>query len=137
MEESEMMKMQITENPGMCLVSSVLNGKNYLSWSRSIDVALGAKMKLSFISGKSLKPHEDADDYEQSIRNDCMVTSWILNSKSKDIVKSFLYVNSARELWVELEVHFGESNAPTLYQLQREIASISQGDLSVSAYLGN
>ncbi|KAK4382600.1 Retrovirus-related Pol polyprotein from transposon RE1 [Sesamum angolense] len=39
-----------------------------------------------------------------------MVTSWILNFNSKEIVESFLYVNSAGELWKELETHFGESN---------------------------
>ncbi|KAL0462716.1 UNVERIFIED_CONTAM: hypothetical protein Slati_0159200 [Sesamum latifolium] len=97
-DESEAMKLQISENPGMCLVSSLLNGKNYLSWSRSIRIALGAKMKLSFINGKSTKPEEDLDQYEQWVRNDCMVTSWILNSISKEIVESFLYINSAREL---------------------------------------
>ncbi|KAL0417015.1 UNVERIFIED_CONTAM: hypothetical protein Slati_3533400 [Sesamum latifolium] len=96
--------------------------------------SLGAKMKLGFINGKNQKPAEDSEDYEQWVRNDCMVTSWILNSISKEIVESFLYINSARELWIELEMHFGESNGPLIYQIQREIASVSQGNLSISAY---
>ncbi|KAL0341715.1 UNVERIFIED_CONTAM: hypothetical protein Scaly_1834100 [Sesamum calycinum] len=116
------MKLQASDNPGMSLVSSLLNGKNYLPWSRSIRIALGAKMKLGFINGKSQKPNEDSDEYEQWVRNDCMVTSWILNSISKEIVETFLYVNSARELWTELETHFGECNGPLVYQIQREIA---------------
>ncbi|KAK4392660.1 hypothetical protein Sango_2043800 [Sesamum angolense] len=60
MEESETMKLQASDNPGMSLVSSLLNGKNYLPWSRSIRIALGAKMKLGFINGKSKKPNEDS-----------------------------------------------------------------------------
>ncbi|KAL0371767.1 UNVERIFIED_CONTAM: hypothetical protein Scaly_0858300 [Sesamum calycinum] len=128
------MKLQISKNPGMCLVSSLLNGKNYLSWSRSMRIASGAKMKLSFINGKSINPEEVSDECEQWVRTDCMVTSWILNSISKEIVESFLYINSARELWMELEAYFGESNKPMIYQIQREIASVSQGNLSVSEY---
>ncbi|KAL0441230.1 UNVERIFIED_CONTAM: hypothetical protein Sradi_0061900 [Sesamum radiatum] len=134
MEELETMKLQASDNPGMSLVSSLLNGKNYLPWSRSIRIALGAKMKLGFINGKSQKPNEDSDEYEQWVRNDCMVTSWILNSISKEIVETFLYVNSARELWTELETHFGESNGPLEYQIQREIAFASQENLSISTY---
>ncbi|KAL0327807.1 UNVERIFIED_CONTAM: hypothetical protein Sangu_1858700 [Sesamum angustifolium] len=59
------MKLQISKNPGMCLVSSLLNGKNYLSWSRSMRIASGAKMKMSFINGKSINPKEDLDECEQ------------------------------------------------------------------------
>ncbi|KAL0302702.1 UNVERIFIED_CONTAM: hypothetical protein Scaly_3023800 [Sesamum calycinum] len=67
-------------------------------------------------------------------RANSMVISWILNSISKDIVESFLYINTARDLWVELESRFEVSNGPMIYQLQREIASAAQGTLSVSAY---
>lgn len=40
-------------------------------------------------------------------------------------------------MWLELEEHFGESNGPLIYQLQRQIASISQGDSSLSKYYTN
>ncbi|KAK4386184.1 hypothetical protein Sango_2489000 [Sesamum angolense] len=63
-----------------------------------------------------------------------MVVSWILNSISKDIAEAFLYATSARDLWLELESRFGESNGPLLYQIQREIASISQENMSVAVY---
>ncbi|KAL0461871.1 UNVERIFIED_CONTAM: Retrovirus-related Pol polyprotein from transposon RE2 [Sesamum latifolium] len=63
-----------------------------------------------------------------------MVTSWILNSISKKIVESFLYTSTTRELWVELETRFGQSNGPMVYQLKREMASLSQGLMSVSTY---
>lgn len=63
-----------------------------------------------------------------------MVTSWLLNSISKDLVKAFIYATSARELWNELEQRFGECNGPMLYQIEREITSISQGNLSIVNY---
>ncbi|XP_031287087.1 uncharacterized protein LOC116145785 [Pistacia vera] len=63
-----------------------------------------------------------------------MVTSWILNSNSKEIVEAFLYTTSARELWKELEERFGERNGPLLYQIQREISSLAQGNMPVVQY---
>ncbi|KAL0325488.1 UNVERIFIED_CONTAM: hypothetical protein Sradi_5118100 [Sesamum radiatum] len=112
----------------MVLVSTPLNGRNYMAWSRAMRIALGAKMKLGFITGKCVRPDENSDDFEKWMRVDCMVTSWLLNSISKDIVDAFLYTASAHDLWTELEQRFGECNGPLLYQIQREIASISQGN---------
>ncbi|KAL0311653.1 UNVERIFIED_CONTAM: hypothetical protein Scaly_2920200 [Sesamum calycinum] len=132
--DSENLKIQPSDNSGMGLVSNPLNGRNFLSWSRSIKIMLGAKMKLGFINGKIPKPAEDDEELEQWIRADCMVTSWLLNSISKDIVESYLYASIARELWEELEAIFRESNGPQIYQIRREIASVVQGNLSISAY---
>ena len=63
-----------------------------------------------------------------------MITSWILNSVSKDIVEAFLYTTSGKELWDEITEIFGESNGPLLYQIQIEISSILQGNDSVAKY---
>lgn len=99
----------------MQLVTSPLIGNNYLTWSRLIKIAVGAKVKLGFINRKCLKPEEDSPDFEHWILVDCMVTSWILNSTSKEIVDAFLYATSAGDLWLELEERFGESNGLRLY----------------------
>lgn len=63
-----------------------------------------------------------------------MVTSWIINSMSKEIADTFMYCASARKLWLELEEQFGESNGPHIYQVQRQIASIEQGSQTVVMY---
>lgn len=62
------------------------------------------------------------------------VTSWILNSTSKEIVEAFLYTDCVKDLWQELEERFGEYNGHILYQLQRDISSISQGNMPVVQY---
>lgn len=90
--------LQNSDHPGMNLISSVLTGNNYMTWSRSIKIALGSKKKLGFIDGRCKKPREDEANYDQWLKADCMVRSWILNSIAKDIVEAFLYVNIAKEL---------------------------------------
>lgn len=39
------------DNPVMTLVSQPLDGDNYISWSRSMMIALSAKNKLGFVNG--------------------------------------------------------------------------------------
>ena len=99
-----------------------------------MKIALIAKQKLGFVNGKLEQPDVNSKDYEQWLRVDSMVISWILNSISKDIVDAFLNVNSAKELWDEVAERFRECNGPLVYQIQREIASISRGITSVSQY---
>lgn len=90
--------------------------------------------KLGFIDGRCKQPEEKEPNYEQWLKVDCMVRSWILNSISKDIVETFLYVNTAKELWDELKERFGEINGPLLYQIQREISTVTQGGMAVAQY---
>ena len=123
-----------SDHPGMVLVTGPLTGSNYLTWSRSMKIALIAKQKLGFVNGKCVQPDMNSKEYEAWLRADSMVISWILNSISKDIVDAFLYTNTVKELWDELGERFGECNGPLIYQIQREIASISQGTMSVSQY---
>ncbi|KAL2235582.1 uncharacterized protein LOC110012136 [Sesamum indicum] len=118
----------------MSLVSAQFNGNNYLTWARSVKIALGAKQKLGYIDGSYVKPTEDKEAIERWQRNDYMVVSWILSSISKEIAEAFLYTNSAKDLWTNLETRFGESNGPLLYQIQREITSITQKNSTVAVY---
>lgn len=103
------------DNSSMILVSALLNGSNYLSWSRSMVLALHVKDKLGFINGKIKQPDLDSEEYEQWHKVDSMVISWILNAISKDLVEAFLYVTNSRELWTEISKRFGERNGPMLY----------------------
>ncbi|XP_075095496.1 uncharacterized protein LOC142173749 [Nicotiana tabacum] len=63
-----------------------------------------------------------------------MVTSWILNSLSKEIADSVEYANDAVELWKELEDRYEQTNGARLYQIQMEINDLYQGTLDITAY---
>lgn len=87
------------DHPGLVRVSSPLTGDNYLSWSRSMLIALRAKDKLGFIDGKCGKPEsESKKTLERWKQVDSMVASWILNAISKTIVEAFIYANSSKDL---------------------------------------
>lgn len=63
-----------------------------------------------------------------------MVTSWILNSLSPNLRDGLQYVNNAKELWEELEDCYDQTNGCKLYQIQKEINDLVQGNLDIIGY---
>ena len=62
-----------SDYPVMQLVSIPFNGLNFTSWSRSVTMALGAKLKLGFVNGMCTKPVDDDEALQRWIRADYMV----------------------------------------------------------------
>ncbi|KAL0340065.1 UNVERIFIED_CONTAM: hypothetical protein Sradi_4523300 [Sesamum radiatum] len=128
---------QVVDHQGMVMISAPLNGTNWLSWSRSVRIALERRDKLNFIDGTYMNPVEGSAELKQWRIIDLMVRTWILNTMSKEIVNAYLYAPSARSLWLELEARYGECDGPLLYRIQREISTMTQGNLNVKAYYTN
>ncbi|XP_060186369.1 uncharacterized protein LOC132615795 [Lycium barbarum] len=123
-----------SDSPGMCLVSSFFNGKGYGGWRRGVLIALSAKNKVGFIDGTITQPAVTDETFKSWTRCNNMVISWILNSLSKEIAETVLYSKTAKEIWTELEERFGQSNGPQLYQLQKEISELAQGNSDIAGY---
>ncbi|XP_075101976.1 uncharacterized protein LOC142177390 [Nicotiana tabacum] len=126
--------MHPSESTGFMLVLVDFDGTSYRSWRRGILRALSLKNKLGFITGKCKKPDPNSTTLDQWERCDDMVTLWILNSLSKDLADSLQYVNDARKLWQELEDRYDQTNGAKLYQLEKEINDLSQGNLDITGY---
>lgn len=118
----------------MSLVNSIFDGKGYPGWRRSVLIALSAKKKLGFINGTYKIPDLLTADHEKWVCCNDMVTSWLLNSLTKEIGDSVIYSKTAKELWDSLEHRFGKSNGAKLYHLQKEISGLVQGNSDVAGY---
>ncbi|KZV18776.1 hypothetical protein F511_15014 [Dorcoceras hygrometricum] len=122
------------DHPGLILVSNPLTGNNYNTWNRSMSTALTAKNKLPFIDGSQLRPKPDDLLYEAWVRCNSMVISWILNSVSREIADSLLYISTAYEIWNDLKERFCQSNAPRVFQIKRLLAELHQGAMDINSY---
>jgi len=80
-------------------------------------IALTAKNKLGYVDGSIVKLAPIASTYLPWIRCNTMVLSWILNSISKDIAASVIYLNTAQEIWLNLKERFSQKNGPRIYQI--------------------
>lgn len=54
----------------------------------------------------------------------------------EEIGTAFSLVESSKQLWDELSERYSRSNAPLLYQLERELGNIEQEEMSVIEYYG-
>lgn len=124
-----------SDNPGTILVSRVMTGDNYSTWSRAMRMALSAKNKLGFIDKTILKPDliESPDEFTRWQRCNDMDLSWMLNSVDPELANSVIYTDSA-EVWADLKERFSQSNAPRLYQIRRAISSLRQDQSSIPVY---
>ncbi|KAM1033353.1 hypothetical protein TB2_036345 [Malus domestica] len=125
-----------SDHPNLVLVSKKLNGDNYTTWARGMEISLSAKNKLGFINGDIAEPSssEDPDAHAAWRRCNDMILSWLLHSLEPDLAESVLFSTTAKAVWDDLRERFSQSNAPRIFQLNRDLATISQGTSSVSAY---
>ncbi|XP_061368044.1 uncharacterized protein LOC133311047 [Gastrolobium bilobum] len=98
------------ENPSQVLVSPVLNGRNYHSWSRSMTMALRSKNKLGFINNSVIIPDDDDPEYQAWKRCNTIVLGWIHRSISQTIAQSILWIENASDACSDLRDRFSQTN---------------------------
>ena len=98
--------------------------------------ALTAKNKIGFVNGSIKPPSETEQPTEFSLWKQCnsMILSWLTHSVELDLAKWVIQANTTHQVWEDLKDQFSQKNAPAIYQIQKSLASLSQSDMTVSAY---
>jgi hypothetical protein len=122
------------DNPGSMIVSHPFHGDNFITWRRSMMMALVAKNKFGFIDGSIVKPSANDPSLPSWVRCNNMLLSWLLNSVSKEIATNIIFYDNAADMWKDLHDRFNQSNGPRIFQLQKAVSVLHQGANSVSAY---
>ncbi|XP_040987707.1 uncharacterized protein LOC121235408 [Juglans microcarpa x Juglans regia] len=125
------------DNLAVLLVTYPLTADNYPTWSRAMRRTLRAKNKVGFVIGDIPRP-SDPDDplLEPWERYNDMVASWLQNSISASIKSSVVFVDDARDIWLDLQDRFYHQNGPHIFQLENNLANLLQEHNSISAYYG-
>ena len=126
------------ENPSLVLITQpLLGGENYAAWARAVRKALLTKNKLGFIDGTltlSSSLVSTPSNEQAWIRCDNMVGTWLTNSISPKLQSSIIYEDTALEIWNDLKNHFAQTNGPRVFNLQKDIAELHQGELSITDF---
>ncbi|XP_074310135.1 uncharacterized protein LOC141645851 [Silene latifolia] len=123
-----------SDQPFSHLVTPLFDGTDFLGWKQDVLMALASKNKDCFIDGTFTRPPKTDKKFHQWVRCDLMVMKWVLNSLNKSIRDNLKYVKSAQELWEELLERYGQANAVEIYQLRKDLGSVSQSNLSLVEY---
>lgn len=98
------------DHAGVQLVGVPLSGNNFYTWSRAMRRALGARNKLDFINGNFSEPSSDSPYYKAWLKADYMVSTWIINSMTKELANAFQYIDDSHRLWDEIQQRFDRSS---------------------------
>lgn len=117
------------------LIPVKLSGsENYGLWRRTMWIALQDKQKLGFVTGTCKNESFKTELHEDWEACNAIVLSWLVNTVSSDLLCVIVYASIAHLVWEDLRERFDKVNRVMIYQLHREIATISQGINYVSAY---
>ncbi|XP_060216756.1 uncharacterized protein LOC132644197 [Lycium barbarum] len=119
-----------SDYPGMVLITTPFNG----SWRRGMLISLSTKRKLGFINGTIIKPGKTDPTFEIWIMCNDMVIAWIRNSLDKEIVDTVMHTETASDSWKEIEKRYGQASGTKVFQIMKDISSISQGSSSIASY---
>ncbi|KAG7572108.1 Reverse transcriptase RNA-dependent DNA polymerase [Arabidopsis suecica] len=81
-----------------------------------------------------LKPDDGHRDAAAWSRVNDVVRSWLMNSVSKTIGQSVLYVKTAHGIWQKLLKIYKQNNVPRLYRIEQKLAGLRQGSLDVNSF---
>ncbi|XP_070020372.1 uncharacterized protein [Nicotiana sylvestris] len=127
--------LQPCDTPGSSLISIQLTGsENYALWSRSMKIGLIGKSKLGFVDGRCTKDKFDRSLHELWEKCNAIVLSWIMNAVSTELLSGIVYKSSAHKVWTDLKDKYDKVDEYCIFFMHKEIATLSQGISSVSAY---
>ena len=127
----------IIQSEGVFNIGITLNESNYDVWSQLIEMHIAEREKLSFIVGKTKLPLESEDGYERWYANNQKVKRWLLMSMNPEIMKQYLRVPTAREIWSALSKAFYDGgNELRVITPNQKAFSSKQGGKSLTEYYG-
>ncbi|KAL1214922.1 Retrovirus-related Pol polyprotein from transposon RE1 [Cardamine amara subsp. amara] len=117
----------------------ILNGENYLLWSRATKTNLygrGLWSQIEPVKGKKIQ-EGDEEALEKWMQKDQLVLSLIHSSLRDQIFESYSYCETAQELWETLKKMYGDiTNLSRVFEVKKELNSLTQEDQDFAKHFG-
>lgn len=97
-----------------------------------MKIAILGRNKLGFIDGTCKKESYGPNLTNLWERCNVIVLSWVMNCVSKELLGGIVYSNNAAAVWKDLCERYDKIDGSRIFQLHKEIATITQGTSSIS-----
>ena len=77
----------------------ILDESNYPLWSQIMEMRIGARNKIGFLTGASKKPAADDPKFGAWLTENHKVKSWLIDSMSPVLMQRFVRLPTAMEVW--------------------------------------
>ncbi|KAK8923657.1 hypothetical protein KSP39_PZI019078 [Platanthera zijinensis] len=117
------------------ITSIRLDDSNYLSWSRSITLALKSRRLFGYVTGQVPAPATSSPEWLTWDSENSLVMSWLTNSMQEALARNYLFLDTAADIWRRAEATYSRrGNAAQIFQLRRRISLLRQSDRPPSVY---
>jgi len=114
----------------------LLNETNYDMWSQIIEMHITEKERLSFIRGTQI-PAKKEEGYKKWYVDNKKVKRWLLMSMTPEIIKRYLRLPTAHDIWKALSKAFYDgTNELQVFALNKKVLSAKQKGRTLSVYYG-
>ena len=115
----------------------ILNDTNYDLWSQMLEMQITEKEKLSFIRDTLPPPKEKDEGYEMWYSDNQKVKRWLLMSISPKIMKRYIRLPTAGDIWKALSKAFYDAaDELQVFTLNQRAFSAKQNGRPLSIYYG-
>ncbi|KAH9716002.1 hypothetical protein KPL71_021292 [Citrus sinensis] len=135
--ESAPVVIQSVQSDGVFNAGIILIETNYDVWSQIMEMHLAEREKLSYICSYTKPSEESSKEYEKWYSENQKVKRWLLISMSPEIMKRYLRIPTAYEIWDALSKAFYDgSDELQVFTLNQKAFSIKQNGQPLSKFYG-
>ncbi|KAL3498583.1 hypothetical protein ACH5RR_041315 [Cinchona calisaya] len=126
----------VVQSEGIFNAGIILNESNYDVWSQLMEMHIAEREKLSYIRCKMKQPAESEDGYEKWYAENQKVKRWLLMFVTPEIMKRYLRLPTAHEIWSALSKAFydGRNELQVFAINQKAFTSKQNGKLLYEYY---
>ena len=113
----------------------ILDDTNFSLWSQLLEMRIGARNKLGFLTGTSVKPTTNEKAIETWMTDNNRVKSWLIDSMTPTLMRRFIRLKTAAEIWSGVSKTFYDGTDETqLFELNRKSFNTRQNGRPLPTY---
>ncbi|CAN0870173.1 Retrovirus-related Pol polyprotein from transposon TNT 1-94 [Linum grandiflorum] len=117
------------------LTTHKLDGKNYLKWSKTVEMGIAARSRGGYLTGATKRPEATDPLYQNWYDNDALVRTWLIHSMKPNIGENYLLHSSAKAIWDAAKTTYSTvDNTSALFRIETQLFQLKQGDMDVTDY---
>ena len=105
-------------------------GKNFLTWEFQFKMFLKGKELFDHIDNSPKIPTDEKELAKWEVQ-DAKVISWLLETIEPHLVTNLRCFSTAKDMWGYLQRIYHQDNSARKFQLEMEISTYSQGNLTI------
>ena len=117
------------------LTTHRLDGKNYLKWSKTVEMHITGRGKGGYLTGKIKAPDETDPKFQTWNEHDSLVRTWLINSMKPNIGENYILHPTAKAIWDAARNTYSTiDNSSAMFKIEQQLFHLQQGDMDVTEY---